>query len=200
MPEIWMPFGMAMETLKRAVALPDQSDTALEARVRQLSTMGVPRLKRSAANARLRYGITEVAQLAVALVLINGRMTPATAARYVTERWDVFAPATIAGVGIAHRRWPDRAGPYVVIEGNALATLGQRGVRDKTPEPLASTEAHATSAKAGSAMEAMATASWVNTRRFMPAIVDMFAEHAVVQEDIWDSLDRLRQSQRAGVQ
>lgn len=201
MPEIWIPFGAALEMLQTALLLPDEGGAALEARVRQLATMGVPALKRTASNARFRYGLTEVAELAVALSLIDGRMPPATAARYVTECWHVFAPALIAGAGESRPKgWSqqrgERGGPFVVIGGNALSTLGKRAMREKTPEPLAPTACYSASTDTMKALERFASASWLNTARFMPRIVEMFSEHAVTTEDLWESLDRLRQSER----
>lgn len=201
MPEIWVPFGAAMEMLQQALDLPPDGGSALEARVRQLAAADVPSLKRSAANARFRYGLTEIAELAIALVLIDGRMAPATAARYVTERWPFFAKAAIAGIGPSlpsgwAAQHPKRGGPFVVIEGNALSTLGKRAMREKTPEPLAPIACYATRNETMAALQGFASASWINAACFMPRIVELLGRHAVVPQDMWDSLHRLRQSEK----
>ncbi|MEH3102582.1 MAG: hypothetical protein PGN12_01570 [Sphingomonas phyllosphaerae] len=200
MAEILMAPGDAVATLRTACHLNENSEPALRARIRQLIELGVTSLTRETSHERHRFGVTELAQLAVAISLMKARVPPAVAARLADEAWSEFVPFVLAGIGDA---LPDRfrrlrsagSGPHAFIEGNGLAELGRKtaqAARSGGPLPKISVRVVPT-------IEPVEgfdpdTATYLNAERFMPAIYEAIVARAQVPEDIWESLTRLRQS------
>jgi len=197
MAEVRVPLGDALEMIIAACGLPEGATTALEARFRQLDRMGVPRGRRDRRHARYSYGLTELAELAVAIELMKAYVPPLIAARYVVERWEQFAPCALAGIGdeppSAFRdRRPDRAGPRAFIAGGALSDLGRRKVRQgRSESPLANVLADpdGAAAPAGSGIV-------IDAAVFMPEIYRRLRAIPTVRtDDLMESLERLRQSE-----
>lgn len=202
MPEILVPPGEAIEILRDACRLNEGSEAALQARVRQLIEMGVTSLTRETSHARHRYGLTELAQLAVALALMKARMPPAVAARLAREGWPRFVPFALAGIG---DRLPERFarqrsagdGAYAFIEGNGLAQLGRKSAQDaRSGGPLPSVRLSRSPSIEGKAEERPDAATYIDATRFMPRMFELLLPRAEVPEDLWASLTRLRQSER----
>ena len=193
---------LALDIIRDACRLNDDSGAALQARVRQLVEMGVSGLTRESAHARHRYGLTEIVELAVAIVLMKGHMAPAAAARLVREGWPKLVPFALSGIGDAlpdrfRRLRTDPVGMRVLIEGNALADLGRKPVRG---------------ARGGGSLagirpfdgarndDADVSGDWdagiyVDFGRFMPTLFSRVVGLAATPEDVWESLTRLRQSE-----
>lgn len=202
MPEIMVPPGEALEMLRDACRLNEGSEAALAARIRQLIEMGVTSLTRDTSHARHRYGLTELAQLAVAIALMKVRIQPSAAARFASEGWPMFVPFVFAGIGEAlperfARQRTAGDGPYAFIEGNGLAQLGRKSAQAaRAGGPLPSIRLSTVPALEGEEAERPDTASYLDATRFMPRIFGLLVARAEATEDIWDSLTRLRQSER----
>lgn len=201
MPEILVPPKVALEILRDACRLNEEGEAALQARVRQLIEMGVTGLTRETSHARHRYGLTELAQLAVAIVLMNAQMQPAVAARVVREGWPTLVPFVLAGIGDKlperfRRLRPIGGGPHAIIEGNALARLGRKSVRDaRGGGPLPKILVFSDAATAGSGAVGSDSGTYINSGRFMSRVFALIVVHAAAPEDVWESLTRLRQSE-----
>jgi hypothetical protein len=199
MAEILVPPKAALEILLDACRLNSGGENALQARIRQLIEMGVTGLKRETVRARLRYGLTEMAQLGLATMLVNAQIPPAVAARIVREEWRKLVPFLIAGIAGLPERFqrlrPLEVGPYAFIEGNALAGLGTKSVRDaRGGGPPPALHVFADLAEGMQVVRGTDSGTYVNSARFMSRIFELLAAKADVPEDIWDSLTRLRQS------
>jgi len=202
MPEILVPPGEAIEILRDACRLNDRSEAALQARVRQLIESGVTSLTRETSHARHRYGLTELAQLAVGIALMKARIPIAAAARLAGEGWPPFVPFVIAGID---DRLPERFarqrtagdGAYAFIEGNGLAQLGRKSAQAaRAGGPLPMVRLSKVPSIEGEEAERPDTATYLDATRFMPRIFDLLLPRAEVPEDMWASLTRLRQSER----
>lgn len=201
MPEIMIPPKVALAILRDACSLNEEGDAALQARVRQLIEMGVTGLTRETAHARHRYGLTELAQLAVAIILMNAHMPPAIAARVVREGWAPLVPFVLAGIGDLlperfRRLRPVGGGAHAIVEGNALAELGRnlvRGVRGGGPLPTIRVFADLEAALKGAG--ASNSGTYLNSGRFMTRVFELIVAHAEAPDDVWNALTRLRQSQ-----
>lgn len=199
MPEILVPPGGAIEILLDACRLNSDASGALQARVRQLIDMGLTDLKRETANARVRYGLTELAQLGLATALMNAQVQPAVAARIVREAWSDLVPFLMAGINNLPERFrrlrPGDAGHYALIEGNALANLGTKSIRaSRGGGPLPVVKVFCDIRSAMEADTGSDSGTYVNSSRFMSRIFEMLVAKAAVPEDIWESLTRFRQS------
>jgi len=201
MPEVLLSPKIAIEILRDACGLNEEGESALKARVRQLIDMGVTGMTRETAHARHRYGLTEIAQLAVAIALVNAQVQPSAAARIVREGWPQLVPFAIAGIGNLlperfRRLRPGGGGPHAIIEGNALVQLGKKSVRARRgggelPRIHVLADAGAMPEVAGPSD----SGTYLNSKRFMSRIFELMVPHAEAPEDIWNSLTRLRQSE-----
>jgi hypothetical protein len=201
MPEILIPPKLALRILRDACCVKEEGEAALQARVRQLIEMGVTGLTRETAHARHRYGLTELAQLALAMVLMNAQMPPAVAAKVVREGWDTLVPFILAGVGDLlpdrfRRLRPIAGGPFAIIEGNALAELGRKSVRSARGGRMPTIRIFASSQAALQHAAGSDSGTYVSSTRFMAALYELFIVHAEAPEDVWNSVTRLRQSER----
>lgn len=203
MPEILVPPKVALEILRDACRLNEEGEAALQARVRQLIEMGVTGLTRDTAHARHKYGLTELAQLAVSIVLMNAQLQPAVAARVVREGWGALVPFVLSGIGDLlperfRRLRPIDGGPHAIVEGNALAQLGRKSVRDaRGGGPLPTIIVFGDRKDALDASEESDSGTYINSARFMRRIFELTLPHAKAPEDVWESLTRLRQSEAA---
>ncbi|WP_137786728.1 hypothetical protein [Sphingomonas sp. 3P27F8] len=149
--------GTLVSTLAKTFNVPQTSGrgsdvghnglNALIARIRQLGALGVPSKPRPTMNAHLTYGLTEVAEISMAMALMNAHMSPALAARYVKEKWSDLATLALAGMlkaipgSMRDSYEMPTGGSLALIEGNILRTLGNREARDGVDEvPLAPVE------------------------------------------------------------
>lgn len=200
MPEILVPPKAALDILRDACRLNEEGEAALQARVRQLIEMDATGLTRDVAHARRRFGLTELAQLAVAISLTKAHIQPAVAARIVREGWPQLVPFALAGIGDLlpdrfRRLRPTVGGPHAFIEGNALAELGRKSVRDgRGGGSLPTITTFADRAGADTAAEESDAGTCLTSSRFMARIFELVVARAVAPEDIWESLTRLRQS------
>ncbi len=195
---IALTHAQAIVVLMAACDIPVSARTAFEARVRQLQRLGVPGRAPDAGRARISYGIAELAALATAFRLMSAFLNPALAARYVTERWSDFAPFALAGArnalpaGYLLRRQLGN-GTIALIEGNALADLGQKGRHDeRNTGPLGSvTIVDADAAGIPSLLHGAGVV--IDSRTYMPVLVTRVAEIAIATDvDLAEELDRLR--------
>lgn len=151
--------------------------------------------------ARIDYGIAELAAFATAFRLMAAFLVPNLAARYVNERWSELAPFALSG---AREVLPDEylsrrplvSGTIAIIEGNALADLGQKGRHDeRNTGPLAQiviTHAEATDL----ASRVQGAGLVVDSRTYMPIVVARSAEVTMATDaDLFEELDRLRFAQ-----
>lgn len=145
---------------------------------------------------RIDYGIAELAALATAFKLMAAFMTPALAARYVTERWPALAPFVLAGAagvfppGYLARR-PIAVGSIAVFEGNALADLGQRDRHD--PRYLGPLGSITITDAPGLAPLLKDAGLFIDSSIFMPAIVIHAVKLTMATEaELSNELDRLR--------
>ncbi len=177
--------------------LPPSARTALDARIRHLQRLGVPARSPDQRMSRLAYGITELAALATAIRLMTAFMVPTLAARYVTERWDALAPFNLAGARDVLSadylmRRPITCGTIAIIEGNALADLGQKGRHDeryvgKLGDILIVDDA------IDIALVTLSAGLILDSRAYMPTIVNRSIELSLGTEaDLASELDRLR--------
>lgn len=196
-----VPPGEAIEILRDACRLNDKSEAALQARIRQLIEAGVTSLTRETSHARHRYGLTELAQLAVAIALMKARIPIAVAARLAGEGWAPFVPFVIAGIG---DRLPERFarqrtagdGAYAFIEGNGLAQLGRKSAQAaRAGGPLPKVRLSRTPSMEGEDTERPDTATYLDATRFMPRIFDLLLPRAEVPDDLWAALTRLRRGE-----
>lgn len=131
-----LSFPHAVTVLMDACGVPPPGRSAFEARLRLLQRLGVPARTPEQRMSRIDYGIAELAILATAFKLMAAFMTPALAARYVTERWHELAPFALAGARDALpvdylARRPITIGSIAVFEGNALAGMGLKDRHDR---------------------------------------------------------------------
>ncbi len=201
MPEILIPPSVALKILRDACRLNEEGEPALQARIRQLIDMGVTGLTRESSHARHRFGLTELAQLAVAIALMNAQMQPSVAARVTRDGWTQLAPFVLAGIGDLmperfRRLRPMEGGPHAVIEGNALAQLGRKSVRDlRGGGPLPRILVFADRETALKGFNDSDSGTYINSGRFMSRVFELIVAHAEAPEDVWASLTRLRQSE-----
>ncbi len=195
---IALTHAQAIVVLMAACGIPASARTAFEARVRQLQRHGVPARAPDAGRARIDYGIAELSALATAFRLMAAFLSPALAARYVTERWSEFAPFVLAGarevLPASYRlRRPLGAGTIALVEGNALADLGQKGRHDeRNAGPLGSvTIVEADAAGIPSLLHGAGVV--IDSRTYMPVLVARMADVAMATDaDLAEELDLLR--------
>lgn len=196
-----LSFSQAVTVLMEACAVPPSGRTAFEARVRHLQRLGVPAHGPDQRSGRIDYGITELAAFATAFRLMAAFLVPTLAARYVNECWVQLAPFALAG---AREVLPDEylsrrpilSGTIALIEGNALADLGQKGRHDeRNTGPLGKIVIiHADATDLASRVQGAGLV--VDSRAYMPIIVARSAEVAMATTaDLADELDRLRFAQ-----
>lgn len=170
--------------------------SAFEARLRLLQRTGVPARTPAQRMTRIDYGIAELSAFAIAFKLMSAFMTPALAARYVTERWHQLAPFVLAGARDALPsdylvRRPVTACSIAVFEGNALNDMGQKERHD-TRYGGALGRVTITDA-IGLAEREYNAGLFIDSSAFMPAIVTHAVKLAMATEaDLADELDRLR--------
>ncbi len=203
MPQIVVPLSTAAEIVALVLDVPPDGIEALRARMRHMTDLGVPTAGRGKAHQRLRYGLVELTEMSVALLLANTGMPQSTAARYVRERWMDLAPVAVFGIGdlvpagYERRHRPRAAGAFAVIEGNVLKQLGKRGVREGAGDlPLAGVADVAGETPLESAALGMSSSLVLNASVFMPVIVAALLKHAEAKEDLRDSVDALRLSEK----
>ena len=143
-------------------------------------------------------GIAELAAFATATRLMQAFMVPTLAARYLVERWPVWAPALLAGAAKALppayiARRPLTGGPVAVLEGSALADMGLKGKHDERYlGPLGGIEIVADGA-ANMAALAKGAGLILDCRAYMPTLVRRFAALTLAtEEELGAELDRLR--------
>lgn len=148
--------------------------------------------------ARIDYGIAELAALATALRLMAAFLVPTLAVRFVTERWSDLAPFALAGARDVIpaeylSRRPLRSGTIAVIEGNALADLGQKGRHDeRNAGPLGNIViVHADATDLPALIQG--AGAFVDSQTYMPVIVSRSVALAMATDaDLAVELDRLR--------
>lgn len=195
--EVVVPLGEALRIARLACGLAEGSELALEARVRLLHRLGVPRRRREKSNARFAYGLTEIAEIVVAIELMKAFMPPAPAARFVSERWNRWAPMAVAGIGDLlppgfAERYPARASARCYVAGTALADLGSREVHAQRWEgPLGDVVDAAAEDAIG------ASGTLIDGAEFMPVVYRLLAGQPLASPDaMLAGLRRLRQSER----
>lgn len=200
MPEIMVTLSDALAIVRSACALGDGSEVALEARVRQLHRLGVPRQRRDKLHARFHYGLTEIAEIAFAVELMKAYMPPAAAARHVQERWVALAPVAVAGLEAElptdfAKRHPPRAEPEAFVAGAALVHLGTRTVHGpRWDGPMG----EVTDFSADRPWRTAGSGIVLDASVFMSAIYRELAKRpGVCAEDLLESVLRLRRSERA---
>lgn len=195
---IGLTFSQSLGVLMEACDVPAEARGAFEARVRQLQRLGLPQRSPEQRMARMRYGIVELAMLATAFRLMAAFVIPTLAVRYLTERWTDLAPAMLAGAGDALPtdyllRRSVTAGPIVLIEGHALADLGQKGRLDeRNTGPLGRIKV--ASADAPDLPKLVGGVGiMLDTRTYMPRIVGPVAALTLATDaELTEELDRLR--------
>lgn len=193
-----LSFADAITVLLEACMLPPSARTALDARIRHLQRLGVPARSPDQRMSRLAYGIAELAALATAIRLMTAFMVPTLAARYVTERWDELAPFNLAGARevlpadyLARR--PITCGTIAIIEGNALADLGQKGRHDERYVGKLGSIVIVNDDAIGFAAIKHCSGLFLDSRAYMPTIVTRSIELGLATEaDLASELDRLR--------
>lgn len=199
MPEFLFSRATAFNMLSFAFRIPQDGLKAMTPRVRVLSTLGVPSKPRTDPNVHFKYDLRDVSELAVAFALMDAHMPPTLAARYVTEAWERFRDFAFEGLRSA---LPDRisseypaskdTGPIAIVSGNAISSLGSRGVRDGASAldlaPVLLLEGVAGLAAAVSAPSSIV----LDARAFMPRIIGALLSLAPRDEELRASLDRLR--------
>lgn len=203
MPEFLFSRATAFNMLSFAFRIPQDGLKAMTPRVRVLSTLGVPSKPRTDPNVHFKYDLRDVSELAVAFALMDAHMPPTLAARYVTEAWDRFRIFAFEGLRSA---LPDRIsseysaskeiGPIAIVAGNAISSLGSRGVRDGASAldlaPVLLLEGVAGLAAAISAPSSIV----LDARAFMPRIIGALLSLTPRDEELRASLDRLRGSEK----
>lgn len=191
-----LSFSQAVTVLMDACGVELSGRSAFEARVRLLQRIGVPPRTPEQRMSRIDYGISELAALATAFKLMAAFMTPALAARYVTEHWHVLAPFALAGArdafpsGYLARR-PITVGSIAVFEGNALADMGQKDRHD--PRYAGSLGRVTITDAAKLAALAYGAGLLIDSSAFMPVIVSKAAKLAMATDaDLAAELDMLR--------
>ncbi|WP_242154036.1 hypothetical protein [Sphingomonas sp. BAUL-RG-20F-R05-02] len=191
-----------MPLLMRACGIGPSALTAFEARVRQLQRLGLLRDEGVRAAGRLDYGILELAALATAMRLMAAFMVPSLAARHVTERWGTLVPALLAGARTALpkdyvARRPLEEGTIIVIQGSALADMGQRGQHGERYVGDIGDAVVSDRTALSAAMKSLGGAAiLLDTATYMPAIVNGFAQATMATvSELSHELDRLRFSE-----
>lgn len=196
-----LPFSKAIDAMMAACQVAPEAKGAFIARVRHLQRLGLPPRGGAPANARLTYGLAEIAAVATAFRLMAAFLLPTLAARYVLERWTDITPFLLAGSaeampeGYARRR-PPPASRYLVLAGAALTELGRKAAHEGRYDGalgevtlLGDVDAAAVAAAAGGAGVV------VDAAAFMPAIIAAVRSHPLVEEeDVEHELERLRLS------
>lgn len=145
---------------------------------------------------RIDYGIAELAVLATAFKLMAAFMTPALAARYVTERWQELAPFALAGARYVLppeylARRPITVGSIAVFEGNALSDMGLKDRHD--PRYVGSLGGVMITDAAGLASLSYNAGLFIDSSTFMPAIVTHAVKLAMATDaELATELDMLR--------
>lgn len=196
-----MSFPETTDVLMAACGAEPGARSAFAARVRHLQRLGLPPRGGLPANARLVYGLAEMAAIATAFRLMDAFLLPTIASRYVLERWTELTPWLVAGAvdelpaGYAVRR-PLTGGRHLVLQGSALAELGRKAAHEgRYDGRLGKVSLHGDAVAAVIAAAAGGAGTVVDSASFMPALVaamrrkpDVSAEHLVHE------LDRLRLS------
>ncbi|MFZ2995535.1 hypothetical protein [Sphingobium sp.] len=202
MPQIFVPLSTALEIMGSVLGV--KADTTLKSRVRAITDMGVPRAGRDKAHQRLRYGLTELSEMTLVLLLTDAGIAPSTAARLVREGWADFAPAAFeacrplmppgySGTGARSD------GPIAVVGGARLREAGKQGTRrEREVGELPHVDTSTPEVRLGEALGAAAIAVVVNAPAFMPTLVNALVVHAVVPQDLVDSFIALRDSEDDG--
>ena len=195
---ITLSFTDAVTVLMEACGIPAAGRGAFEARVRHLQRLGLPARTPDQKMSRIDYGIAELAALATAFRLMAAFLIPVLAVRYVTEQWDRLAPFALAGarealpVDYLVRRRVETA-TIAIIEGNALADLGQKGRLDERFVGPLGRIVIADPASADLPTLIGGAALVIDSRTYMPVIVERFADMAMATDaDLLVELDRLR--------
>jgi len=192
-------YAGAIPVLMTACGFGPSARTAFDARIRQLQRLGVPRRDDAPSSGRLDYGLVELAALATAVRLMAAFMVPTLAARYVTERWAVLAPALIAGAKsvlpsdyVARRTIDDAS--MILIEASALADLGSQGRHDERYVGALGRIVLVRQAALPAALDELGGSGLViDAATYMPALVSEFAEAAIATgHDLAHQLDLLR--------
>lgn len=191
-----LSFSNAVTVLMIACEVPPSGRSAFEARIRLLQRSGVPVRTPDQRMSRIDYGIAELAALATAFKLMAAFMTPALAARYVTERWQQLAPFALAGARDAFPpdylfRRPISTGSIAVFEGNALADMGQKERHD----PRYAGELGNVTVTNAACLAPLANkvGVFIDSSTFMPAIVTHAVEVAMATDaELATELDMLR--------
>lgn len=195
---ITLTFTDAVTVLMDACGIPPAGRKAFEARVRHLQRLGLPARTSDQKMSRIDYGIAELAAFATAFRLMAAFLIPVLAVRYVTERWDQLAPFALAGAREAlpadyliRRRV--EACAIAIFEGNALADLGQKGRLDERYVGPLGRIVVADPASADLAAMTGGAALLIDSRTYMPLIVERVADLALATDaDLMGELDRLR--------
>lgn len=195
---ITLSFSDAVTVLTEACRIAPGGRGAFEARVRHLQRLGLPRRTPDQKMSRIDYGIAELAALATVFRLMAAFMIPVLAVRYVTEQWEALAPFALAGARKALPadylvRRPIGNGVIAMIDGNALADLGQKGRHDERfVGPLGRIVIADPSTDDLPALIDGA-AIMIDSRTYMPIIVKRAAAIAMATDaDLMIELDRLR--------
>ena len=183
MPDL--TFGTACEILLETLNLDPDAGPAMKARIRQVQNLGLA--KSDTPYARHDYGLAELAKLAAAFRMMQGFMLPIIAVRYLTERWEDLVPALIDGIDSEFLREigavvPVGHKPLVLIEGIALAQLGQKSANDKRYDgPLGRIERVSLDGvcEAGAGIS---SGLLLDTRSFMPGLINGLQARAVVTD------------------
>lgn len=195
---ITLSFTDAVTVLMEACAIPASGRRAFAARVRHLQRLGLPARTADQKMSRIDYGIAELAALATAFRLMAAFLIPVLAVRYVTEQWNQLAPFALAGARealpadyLVRRRVG--AATIAIIEGNALADLGQKGRLDERFVGPLGKIVIADPADADLPALIGGAALVIDSRTYMPVIVERFAGMSLATDiDLLVELDRLR--------
>ena len=193
-----LSFSDAVTVLMEACCVPPPVRKAFEARIRHLQRLGIPARPADERNSRITYGIVELAMLATTFRLMAAFMIPVLAVRYVNERWAELAPFTLAGARdvlpeayLARR--PMTGGTVAVIEGNALADLGQKGRLDERYAGALGEVLVVDADTRDIVLRVRGAGTVIDSRTYMPVIVTRTVELAMATDaDLAMELDRLR--------
>lgn len=194
--------GTMLLALAKAFGVAPDGHKALTARVRLLGDLGVPRQRRRVAHIRLHYGLLEVIEIASALALMNAHMPPVLAARHVRVAWGGFVRLAIAAIvddlpqEMKERYSSEVRGTFGIIEGNVLATLGYRAVRDAADELPLATLLIVASAEQLSRRTKASSSIVIDATSYAPALFNDLRRHFPSDDDVSAMLDRLRDSAR----
>ena len=183
MPDL--AFASVRDLLLETLGLDSEAKPAMRARIRQLQNLGLA--ASAMPYARHDYGLVELARLAAAFRMMQAFMLPIVAVRYLTERWEDFVPALIAGIGADLVREfdavvPVGGKPLVLIEGIALSRFGQKSANDKRYDgPLGRIELLTSDASMFESPP-IASSLLLDTRSFMPGLVRGLQNRGAISE------------------